>query len=233
MLGSNRDDGSIFVPVFTVIIPGTVFPPTATDIGLIVERAFNMYPADAVRNLTQTLVLPAYPPAAYGNDTWQRATDMITNAVFTCAARRAARALAAAGAPTWLYQFSYDLKFIENELIPGIGTYHTSEISFVFGNAFPSELIHPWTPADAEVRDAMQSWWAQFAYDRDPNTGNPNASTAPLVWPRFGAAPSGIEENLQIELPFSVTGSLDEYACDKAWDPFVEALASLPSALHH
>jgi para-nitrobenzyl esterase len=224
VLGSNKDDGSIFVPVMTVILPGVAFPPRETDIPLIIEHAFNMYDSALVRNLTAAIILPAYPAAAFVNDTWARATAMITNAVFTCGARRAARALTAQGAPVYLYQFSHKLDFIENDLIPGLGTYHTSEISFVFGNAFPSADIHPWTPVDADVRDAMGAWWTQFAVAHDPNGADPNASAAPLVWPRFGAAASGIEESLQIEVPFSITGALDEYVCDNAWDPFYAAL---------
>jgi para-nitrobenzyl esterase len=225
ILGSNHADGSIFVPVFAVIAPGTTIPPRESDLPAIIERSFNMFDAAVVRNLTTTLIVPAYPEAAYGNDTWAQATQMITHCIFTCSARRAARALVADGLSAWLYEFSYAIKWIENDLIPEIGTYHTSEISFVWGNEFPAGL-HPWKPEDVQVRDAMMAWWTQFARDKNPNSANANTSKAPLVWPAFGKA--AVDENLQIEIPFFVNGALDEYFCDNAWDPFVAALETAP-----
>jgi hypothetical protein len=123
VLGTNRDEGSIFVPVMPLIARGVHFPPEGGDVAAIIERAFNMFPAAAVRNLTQALVLPAYPLRAFArNDSWVQATTMITHAVFTCATRRAAYALVDQGVRTWLYQFSYAIDWDIGKLVPQLGT---------------------------------------------------------------------------------------------------------------
>ena len=56
LLGTNRNEGSIFIPVFPLIVPDTEFPPRLADIPKIVEHAYNMYDAATVNNLTNTLV---------------------------------------------------------------------------------------------------------------------------------------------------------------------------------
>ena len=122
ILGSNKNEGSIFVPIFPVIAKGVSFPPKAGDAALMIEHAFDMYPAEVVRNLTNNLVLPAYPLLAYGNDTWAQTSDMITHAVFTCSNRRTSKALVDANVQTWLYQFSYKIDWIETQLLPVLGT---------------------------------------------------------------------------------------------------------------
>ena len=128
LLGTNKNEGSIFVPVLPIMDPGIHFPPLPTDVPKFVEHAYNMFPAAVVNNLTATLVTPMYPPSAYVNDTWNMASDALTHAFFACSTRRAARAIAAgSGKPVFMYQFSHKLTFPENELIPELGNYHVSE----------------------------------------------------------------------------------------------------------
>ena len=143
LIGTNKNEGSIFIPVFPLISPGTDFPPRLSDIPNFVEHAYNTYDAALVRNLTAALITPAYSLAAYNNDTWAMSSDVLRDAFFACATRRAARALSAPGrAPSvHLYEFSYHLQWPEVVDLPVLGNYHTSELDFVFGNDWP-EFIH-------------------------------------------------------------------------------------------
>ena len=57
LLGTNKNEGSIFIPVFPLIVgQGTSFPPKKSDIPLIVEHSFNMFNASQVDSLTNSLV---------------------------------------------------------------------------------------------------------------------------------------------------------------------------------
>ena len=56
LMGTNKDEGSIFIPVFPLILPGTSFPPAMADVPRFVEHAYDMYDAALVQNLTQTLM---------------------------------------------------------------------------------------------------------------------------------------------------------------------------------
>jgi para-nitrobenzyl esterase len=54
------------------------------------------------------------------------------------------------------------------------GAFHSAEIVYVFG-AFDAQPQVPWTPADREVSDLIQSYWTNFARTGDPNgPGLPN-----------------------------------------------------------
>ena len=59
LMGTNRNEGSIFIPVFPIIVPSTSFPPLVSDIPTFVEHAYNMFDAPTVRNLTSTFMCVA------------------------------------------------------------------------------------------------------------------------------------------------------------------------------
>ena len=87
--------GTIFVPLVSgVVVNGSEFPPRDSDIPLLFEHCFNMYDPAVVANLTPT-VLSFYPAQQPNVTNWERASDMITHALFTCSARRTAKALSA------------------------------------------------------------------------------------------------------------------------------------------
>jgi para-nitrobenzyl esterase len=79
-------------------------------------------------------------------------------------------------APTWEFEFSRS--------IPGPAN-HGAELKYVFGTLTNEDL------ADrnaVQVRDAMQTYWTNFA-----KTGNPNGPGVP-EWPKFNAAnPQSVE----------------------------------------
>jgi carboxylesterase type B len=133
VFGTNMNEGSIFVPAFTLIVRNISWPLRDEDLPRVVAQAYSMYDPAVVANATASLVMPAYPASAYP-DNFHRASDMITQCFFRCAGRRTARALAAAGVPTWLYEWRYNATNSSFWLYPFAGDAHGSELLFVFRN---------------------------------------------------------------------------------------------------
>lgn len=122
ILGTNVNEGSIFIPFFPVIVPGMSFPPTDAELPIVIEHALDMYPAGLVANLTE-LAMSYYPPYI-NDDNWARGSDILTHMFFTCGTRRSARALSQY-VPTYLYQFSHKLSFLAGLEYDLLGDYHT------------------------------------------------------------------------------------------------------------
>ena len=62
---------------------------------------------------------------------------------------------------------------------PQFGTFHTSEVPYVFDTLYTVE--HPFTAEDQSISDQMSSYWTNFA-----KTGNPNGMGL-VDWPNFSA----------------------------------------------
>ena len=119
------------MPLFTIVVKNTSFPPKDADIPAMFEHAFDMFNASVVHSLTPSVVA-AYPPAQPNVTTsWERGADVLTHAFFTCSARRTARALSAF-VPVFYYQWSYNFSnWIEYSLLFGephsLGNYHCED----------------------------------------------------------------------------------------------------------
>ena len=117
IFGTNRDEGMIFAPELPQIVPGTHFPPTTDDIEKGVEHLLDMFKT----NLTKVIaaeVVAMYPSSAF-QDEWHRMSAILTDFMFACSVRRAARVIADFGVPIWLYHYEYAMDFIEYPLLGG------------------------------------------------------------------------------------------------------------------
>ena len=95
-------------------------------------------------------------------------------AAMTLPARSRARAMAARGAPVWLYRYAYVPEALRAS-VPGAG--HEAEIEMVFGN--PGRAAAPvWTAADAAMARIVSGYWIAFARSGDPN------HAGAVAWPR-------------------------------------------------
>lgn len=192
ILGSNADEGTLFLA-----LAGTTIPDDAT---------FEMM-ADQLAPGKGAEVVAKYPSAQYGS-AQAAATAAIGHAAFVCPTRRAARALEAAGVPTFLYHFTY--------APPGallgddLGAFHSSEVKFVFGN--PGQLL-PKAPNEEEapMSQAIMGYWSRHAATGDPN------SKAGLAWPSYDTAS---DQNIVLDLELSVQSGLQKDLCD-FWDGVV------------
>jgi len=96
--------------------------------------------------------------------------EYATDAFMTEPARALARAAAANGLPTWVYQFSYLRPSQRDGKLPG--PVHFDEVYVVFDTMTTSP---PPVSDDKTAVEAMESRWTSFA-----RTGVPSAD-----WPRF------------------------------------------------
>jgi para-nitrobenzyl esterase len=110
-------------------------------------------------------------------------TKVITDRVWAEPARLTARAFAQSGTPAYLYRFSYVADSLKDKLTAGAP--HASEIEYVFGT-LGNRLGASLTERDASVVRMMNSYWANFA-----RNGNPNGAGMPN-WPRFTVAANEI-----------------------------------------
>ncbi len=101
------------------------------------------------------------------------AAQWVVDTMYRCPAVAQASWHAAAGLPTYEYQF--------DRAAPGreaAGAVHGAEVSYVFGT-----LGVQYTAVDRQLSEAMQTYWTNFAKTGDPN-GRPGAAALPR-WPRF------------------------------------------------
>jgi para-nitrobenzyl esterase len=187
LLGTNTNEGALFF----------AFQNPVTDDATYQMLANGVVPGQGAA------IVAHYPSATYGSPK-DAAAAAITDAAFTCPARRVARALTGAGVPTYRYHFAH---VPESALIMGLGSFHSSEIPFVFGNA---TALEPNTPTDAEtpLSKAMMGYWGRMAKAADPN------GAGAVAWPKYDAQS---EPDVVLDLTISTEQAYKKADCD-FWD---------------
>jgi para-nitrobenzyl esterase len=134
---------------------------------------FRPQPAQLDAVADQAGLMKVFDPESSG-DKARIVHNLMTAQMITEPDRNLARLHAKAGAPVWLYYFSY---VKPEERASSHGAPHTGEIRFVFSG--PAQKF----AADEEpLGKAMNAYWAVFA-----KRGDPDAAGGP-AWPRFDAA---------------------------------------------
>ena len=114
-------------------------------------------------------------------------------------------------APTWLYHFP---RIPPTEMGATLGSHHSAEIPYVFGNLLNrgnQSADHPanhpmnvgdWTELDHILSEAMMDYWTQFA-----TTGDPNREGL-TKWPEFSETVQFLRfaEQLEINTELHTTG---------------------------
>jgi para-nitrobenzyl esterase len=186
LLGTNLNEGQLF----SALYDGSLGP---SDVSAIISWMFG------ASNVT--VILGQYPASAYP-DTKSQVADIVTDGIFACPTRRAARAVSAAGVPTFLYQLAYPFSIT---LAPGAVTAHGYELPFVFGNDFyGTRLPVAALPLSATVMD----YWTTYA-----TGGNPNGHGA-STWPAYTTMN---DTNLELNIPITTAAGTDKAKCD-FWD---------------
>jgi para-nitrobenzyl esterase len=219
IMGTNADEFMIFVPILPIVVKNTTFPPDDGSLVAAMLQMWQMYDPTVAAQVAQE-VLVQYPAEDY-KDSWWRASAMMTEMFFTCATRRAARALqGSCGVQTYLYHFEYPTTFEAGLEYDLLGDYHTSELDFVWSNGWPP-ILHDLDANDITLADAMGRYWTAMA-----RSGSPVDPEAPIVWPANNASSDlyAIFSN-----PVSVEADLLAANCNW-WD---SAIAKLEASTQH
>lgn len=123
------------------------------------------------------IVVGHYSPG-FGRDHRPAWMDMFTEVVFRCPSL----GLALAGsAPTYVYEFEHLSSFGLYQDAPCRElACHSEDVPFVFGTAAGEK---PFTPAERELSDFIQSFWGAFAYD--PYALGAFDLGAGMTWPDY------------------------------------------------
>ncbi|MBP9114527.1 MAG: carboxylesterase family protein [Polyangiaceae bacterium] len=182
-IGSNAHETELFLPAVI---------NTCIDYWSDVTLKFGQFKANQVFEKYPCLsyVLPRYATV-----------EWTTDAMFTCEARRIARAVSKSQAePVRRYQYTH----IPSGISGLLRAAHATELTFLFGTkSSPTE-------GEKKMISNMQALWSQFAASGNPNGGG-------LVsWPVY-ASPA--DEVLMIDEELSVRAKVKESECD-FWDNF-------------
>lgn len=196
LIGTNNNEGTLFVPDIPTAIANTSWPTSDEDFETCVTYFFGPEKADDIVKL--------YPSDAFRTPR-DRMAKMLTDVVFECPTRRAAAAITAAGQDVFAYRFEHDLGGAEADYM---GEYHSSEVAFVFDHpagAGGKGPLHQ--KRNAKMATQMSTFWTAFSAAHEPGQG----------WAPFGDSGSYLvlkEPGLSLE-----TGYGDQPAqnCD-FWD---------------
>ena len=188
ILGSNADEGTLFFQLAATMI--------ADDAALkaLIEK---LVPGKSEE------VLMRYSSATHGSAK-EAAMAAVGDAGFVCPTRRAARAIAKAGADAYLYHFTFTPP---GSLLGPLGAFHSAEIKSVFG--VPSQLLpYELTAEELKLSAAVMGYWARHGASGDPNGGGA------VPWPKYSAEK---DENIVLDTTISTQAGLKKDLCD-FWD---------------
>ncbi len=146
----------------------------------------------------------------------QTLDNVLTDAVFSCNARKAAKLISAQGVNLYAYEFAdanAPMVFVLPPRPEGYGAYHAAEIQYVFPGNQTIYFGAPFTAAQTDLSNTMLSYWTTFA-----KTGNPNPAGANPTWPAYTAtndtyltlAPGAVATTTQIST---------QHKCATFWTP--------------
>jgi hypothetical protein len=157
-------------------------------------------PAAELRFAARQSILPEW----YDRDPNRpRSMWWLTDGAFVCEARRAARALAAHGAPVYLYELTHTL---ESPRFHALGATHNVDLWLLFGNEEAGIVL---APSELPLSHTIMDAWGRFA-----RTGDPNGPR--LFWPRYTAEK---DELLLLDSAPAVAPTSKQEIC-AFWDRF-------------
>lgn len=159
LIGTNRDEGTIFLKI-------------PTDIN---ATGFSGYVLEQFGEDLGSKVLELYPLSNYTSP-WFAASAIFADSLMQCPSRRAAYWLLNLDIPipAYRYYFTHEIEMIRL-LKPTNGVSHASELPFVFHT-----LPALWNSADVAMSDVFVNYWTTFARTGSPGFGNINTT-----WPTY------------------------------------------------
>ncbi len=154
IVGNTKEEMSIFVLAARMPADSAAYLKQLTeDFGGLGEQLAKAYPAADAGQVRSAVI------------------QLLTDLAFVSETRWTARTHAAAGHPTYRYQFSRGTK---RGFLAGLGSHHGAELAFVFQRPALRD-----NEAEMRISRSMGRYWIQFAA-----TGNPNGQGLPS-WPAY------------------------------------------------
>lgn len=185
LLGANTDEGTTFVWQAESLTSDEEYQADlAARFGDYADEVYTMY-----------------PPDDFDSDYDLARENVITDSGLLCSTHDTARLASDAGLDVFMYNFNVPWSLLPVILKAG----HASEISHVFGKPYVGLFESTTTIEESQqVADAMNTYWAAFALN-----GNPNWSGAPALWPSF--FPDN-DKRLQLDQNWEI---LEDYRAEK------------------
>jgi len=156
MVGSNQDEGTIFVMMSHESVGRTLTAENYPE-----RLTYLLHDADLVNAVEARYPVDVYPSA------FEALSESFGDGFLACPTIDTARLLAP-HVPTYLYQFNFpDAAFA----LPGstdLGAFHSAEVQYVFGN--PTKP--PFTDDEMLLSQNLMGYWTRFAKTGDPNGGD-------------------------------------------------------------
>jgi len=244
LLGSNRDDGTLFLlydPLFAQYLGSSSRPNISRELLTTVFRTElyyfydldpneNSYLIDAVMMRYVDWATAEYPNADFFDTYVRYATD----SAFTCNDDIVARAHALGGANVYRYQMTHVPTSTYLGLLTGtrwLGAGHAEEILFMFGAPFIGDLqyVFQFTDEERAFSAQMMRYWTNFARTGNPNLREPGPEPedVSLNWPRFTIPELHYKV---LDLEFSTGRALKSSECH-FWTNYIRKLVTLMGEL--
>jgi para-nitrobenzyl esterase len=189
VLGTNLHEGQLFTSVYE----GFAKTIAAQDVAAILGGLFGAARVAAIS--------AQYPASSYAAPR-DEVSDAMTDGVFVCPTRRAARAIVKSGGTAFLYRF---VDPFQVTLVPGAVAAHQFELPFVFGNQLYGTGLGD---GDEALSSAMMGYWTRFA-----TIGDPNGQGA-AAWPTYDEAG---DQNIVFDRTIGRESGAQKARCD-FWD---------------
>ncbi|KAJ8386071.1 hypothetical protein AAFF_G00177600 [Aldrovandia affinis] len=205
LLGTTSEEGVIFVyGVFTK--PVSAMECTVYTTAIFKQRALR--------------ILHKYIPLYQDKDHRAMLAQIVTDYVFLCPSRRAARAAAESGGAVWKYVFDHGMA--DHRVWSGLSfcyghACHGAELPFLFNSAAVANFSL--TQPERLLANRVLCYWGGFAHGEEPASHAEQTpfcrQQRPPAWPRYSQTSSWLLMNLTIR-SHAQAGSRDQL-CD-FWD---------------
>lgn len=185
-IGSNADEFALFLPDEAMPSCSEYAPYLAQVFGPLAPQVEQRYPCDEARGAAAAAVAAT------------------TDALYTCPARRAARAASAGqGGPVYRYLYAHARAYGP---LATLRAYHSAELPYLF-DTLAVEGYAP-TPSEVQLSKAMQGYWASLARGEEPQA---------RVGPRWQRYSPSLDDALVLQEDLRTEGLGAGAACD-FWD---------------